>query len=242
MTNLYWDSVVVIDWIQGTNAARIAVLTPIIIAAQNGQLRIVTSYLTMTETVRCNGDTPMSDEEEDRIQAFFRHPFVETRAIDRAIANAARGFCRQTHIERAAATGRSQPPKLQVNDSIHVATALHYGCIALQTFDDGLLRFDDKFGAPRLRIQEPCYVPPAPVTPGVHPEQLDLFQGLDSDDSETQANRPASSIAIPAVPGAGPQAPVSPQDGVAAQGDGDPSEEAQAEKPQVRPSRQIDLS
>jgi predicted nucleic acid-binding protein len=168
VTKLCWDSNVFISWIEKKNAAELAVLQPIVTAAQNGQIRIVASYLAFAEVVRCNGDQPMSEEEEERIATFFKHPFIEIRPLDRAITILARSFCRASLIERQEArakhkTGRLiEPPKIEVNDAIHVATAIHYGCDVLQTIDDGLKRFSEKFGVPKLRIEHPSYSPPPP--------------------------------------------------------------------------------
>ena len=76
---VYWDSCVFIDWIQNTDPARVEMMRPVIEAAKRDDLLIVTSAWTLTEVVRCNGDQPMSDDEDARIREFFLSPFIELR-------------------------------------------------------------------------------------------------------------------------------------------------------------------
>jgi predicted nucleic acid-binding protein len=153
---VYWDSCVFIDWldIDANRPDRIKLIDPVIRAAKEGNLLIVTSAFTMTEVVRLKGDGgPRNEEDEPKIIEFFKQPYIEIRALDRRIATRARAMCRHK-LE----TGKT----LTVADAIHVATAeMLPGVNVIHTFDKkSLMPFSREFGTPPLEIVEPSYSPP----------------------------------------------------------------------------------
>ncbi len=178
MTNsVYWDSVVIVDWIENRRLARLAKIQPVVEAAIRGELLIVTSGLGMAECVRATGSDPPVDpltpEEDEKIRPFFRSRFVEVRPVDRAIAEHARQIARETIING---------PIIKIRDCIHIATAIQARCSALHTFDNRLIGASGRFshpGWPALTISEPEYVPPQPVAATGMAGQKNLFDAID---------------------------------------------------------------
>src|SRR5436305_619895 len=93
---VYWDSCCFIDWIENKRQERLILLRQVVDAAINGHVLIVASTFAMAEVVRCNGDAPMSADEDQRIRNFFAaHKYIELRVLDREVANK----CREIHRE-----------------------------------------------------------------------------------------------------------------------------------------------
>lgn len=147
-----WDSCVFIDWLSKADASRVSRIQPIITAAMAQEVVIVASALALAEVIRCAKDGSLSDEDDQKIVAFFRNTFISLRNVDRRIAHAARELCRQP-----LSTGKRLPPA----DAIHVATALAFDGPVLHTFDEKhLIPFNEVFGQPALKIDFPSYTPP----------------------------------------------------------------------------------
>jgi len=94
-------------------------------AIKNGSFIILTSALTLTETLwMCDG--PKLGEDKVRLlNRFFRCSFLRVMNVDRAIAESAQKLAWDSDIK----------PK----DAIHVATALRYQCSVLEIFDKPLI-------------------------------------------------------------------------------------------------------
>lgn len=154
---VYWDSCCFIDWIENRRADRIAMLRSVIDAAINDEVVIVASTLALAEVVRCNGNEPLSDEDDERIKRFFNASrYIEMRVMDRRVAAKAR----EIHRETLANLG-PYSPKVPLSDCIHIATALLSGCSVLHTFDEKhLLKANNRFGAPKLPIERPSHAKP----------------------------------------------------------------------------------
>jgi predicted nucleic acid-binding protein len=151
---VYWDACVFIDWIENQRTDRLAQIRPVIEAAEDGKLLIVTSAWGMAEVVRCNGknpstglDNPLTEEDEKKIVEFFRSPFIEVRALDRMIAQLSRAYVRRSKVDLFC---------LPISDAVHLATASFYGISTLHTFDEEhLMPLSDKFGTPPIKIVKP---------------------------------------------------------------------------------------
>ncbi len=117
----------------------------VLYAAERGELRIVTSALTLTEVIKIKGKA-LSADAEDRIRAFFEHEWLIVRDVDRFIAEQARDFIWKHN--------------LQPYDSIHLATAYRMKLLHLDTYDRADLgKLDGKVGSPLMKIGEPPLIP-----------------------------------------------------------------------------------
>jgi predicted nucleic acid-binding protein len=125
-------------------------------AAEDGELELVTSALTLTEVIKLKGKPELKQDCEKKIAEFFQNDYIILRNVDRFIALSAQRLVWENNLA----------PK----DSIHVATALRWKIPVLDTFDDGLIALNGKLpiesgnpASPLLQI----------TTPHV-PEQLPL--------------------------------------------------------------------
>lgn len=110
--------------------------------AENGQLKINTSALTLTEVIRLKGKPRLSRDKEQMIVDFFKHSYIIIHNVDRRIAEYARYLMWKFS-------------SLKPKDSIHVATAVIRKIPTLNTFDGDLLGLNNKLGAIKLRICQP---------------------------------------------------------------------------------------
>ena len=142
---VYWDSCVFIDRLEGKDPARIDVLRAMTEAAEKGDLRIVTSALSMTEVVKLNRLTDVADEDkESLITDFFENDYIYVRNLDPKVSWLSRRIIRDH--------------KLKPSDAVHVATAILNHVDVLQTYDDnhltpksGQIHYADTWDTP-LRI------------------------------------------------------------------------------------------
>jgi predicted nucleic acid-binding protein len=139
----YWDSDCFIGWL-AEEADKLDECRGVIRAAEAGNVRIVTSSLTLTEVIKLKGRTPLPIKREAEIQAFFQHQYIIVRQLDRRTAERARELIWRQHID--------------TKDSVHVATALEAKLTQMDTFDAKLIRCSGKLGSPPLIISRP-YVP-----------------------------------------------------------------------------------
>src|SRR5258706_15420876 len=97
---VYWDSSVFLAWMKkeisvANDLHRKNLIIPVVRAAENGQLLIVTSSLTLVEVARLKPGptTPIGDK--GMIMAFMKNPFLQVRVLDRRTAEIARGLARR---------------------------------------------------------------------------------------------------------------------------------------------------
>jgi len=206
---VYWDSTVIIDWLEGNRPERVALIEPVIRAAKNGDVLIVTSAWALAEVVRIKGQ-PLSDVDEQKIVDFFQQAYIQIRPLDRAVAATSRSICRQP-----TGTGKMLKPK----DAVHVATAMHAHLARLHTFDeDSLAPFSEMFrlkeSNPFVKISQPEYIRIAEPEPSQIPDsgqrRIEFTEPEGS--NETQADTDGSN-AIPAVQGIDAGTAVSPEGG-----------------------------
>ena len=143
----YWDSSTFLAWLL-PEPEREAACRSVLRAAEDGELELVTSAITLTEVIKLKGKTELKREHEKKITDFFKNDYIILRNVDRFVALSAQRLV----------WDRSLMPK----DSIHVATALHWKIPVLDTFDDGLIALNGKLAleagnpsGPKLQIATP---------------------------------------------------------------------------------------
>ncbi len=138
----YWDSTCFIAWFS-KEEDRVDDCQSVIQAALDGKVQIVTSALTLAEVVQRPTDHPLPSGLEETINGFFENEFVIVRNVDRYIGAFARHLLWSYQ-------------HLKYKDAIHVATAIQTPDLhCLDSFDDDMLKLNDKLGSPVLRICTP---------------------------------------------------------------------------------------
>lgn len=155
-SKVYWDSNCFLGWFNG-EPDKVKQCQYSIEQAENGELLIVTSALTIAEVIRIKGQPRLSKEKEDVIASFFEHEYIVIHNVDRRIAETARHLMwKYTSVK----------PK----DAIHIATSYFQNIAELNTFDNGMLELDGqiilKDRSRKLRICHPHL-----------PSQTSLFDG-----------------------------------------------------------------
>jgi len=120
----YWDSCAFLAWLQN-EPDRSDACNDTLEEAKQGAFIIVTSALTLTETLWMRGGPKLGEDKAKLLNAFFRKSFIRVVNVDRSIAETAQKLVWSDDIK----------PK----DAIHVATALRYKCPMLETFDEPLI-------------------------------------------------------------------------------------------------------
>src|SRR5438128_11081236 len=105
----YWDSGAFLGWL-AIEPDKVDECRGVIKAAEEGNLRIVTSSLTLVEVIKLKSHAPMPHDRGPEIQRFFQHSWIIVRQLDRVTAERARDLIWQHGFD----------PK----DATHVATAL----------------------------------------------------------------------------------------------------------------------
>jgi predicted nucleic acid-binding protein len=122
--------------------------------AEDKKLLIVTSTITIVETLR--GENGPGDESKNKrlVAKYFEHPWIVLQALDRRTAELAAEI-RFAH-------------RLKTVDAIHVATALRWNVKHYHTYDEQQLKKNGLIGTPPLEIIKPRY-----------PEDYPLFAGIE---------------------------------------------------------------
>lgn len=136
----YWDACAFLGYL-ANEADKLDECRGVIRAAQEGNLRIVTSSLTLTEVIKLKSQTPLPQEKEPVIRDFFLHPWIVVQQLDRRTAEYARELIWQHNFD----------PK----DAVHVATAVLARVPYFDTFDGDLIRRSGDIGDPPLIIARP---------------------------------------------------------------------------------------
>lgn len=145
MSDRYWDSNCFMA-VFNNEAPRIEKCKSVLMAAERGELSIVTSALTLTEVIKIKGGKHLPQDAEDQIRAFFEHEWIVVRDVDRFIAEKARDFIWKYN--------------LQPYDAIHLATAYRMKIQHLDTYDRvDFGKLDGKVGVPLMKIGEPPLIP-----------------------------------------------------------------------------------
>ncbi|BAK43390.1 PIN domain-containing protein [Eggerthella sp. YY7918] len=140
MKHVYWDACCFIDYLEGNERGR--QVRGVLEKAQNGELVIVTSVLSLIEVL---GDKDASEKERQKIKEAMR-PQCGIQLVDltRHLAESAREFVWQYSYHKHS------------KDAVHLATALYvtkYQTIdEIHSFDNDLLKLDGRVG---IRIVQP---------------------------------------------------------------------------------------
>lgn len=100
---------------------RAEVIRKIFENASNGRWSVFTSVFTIAEVLRDRNRPILTEEEEQRIDDFFKHDYIKLLAVDRGLAEHARKLAR-THNLRPA-------------DAIHLASAIRARADEFLTWD-----------------------------------------------------------------------------------------------------------
>lgn len=141
----YWDSDCFLGWFN-KEKDKIELCRGTLTKAQNRELKIITSALTLVEVIKIKGKPKLPQEKEQKIIEFFENDFIIIRNVDRFLSEFARNLI-WTY------------PQLNPKDSIHLATAVLHNIHIFNTFDNDLLslneyiELNDKSG--KLIIKKP---------------------------------------------------------------------------------------
>ena len=140
----YWDACTFIGWLK-EEPDKINECTAGIRHAERGEIKIVTSALTLAEVLRLKRKDPIPPEDREKVRGFFQNEYIELYDLDRTIAELAQEGVWSHEVK----------PK----DAVHVATALATArgvtIEQFDTFDDELINLsgkiqDLKIGRPNL--------------------------------------------------------------------------------------------
>ena len=159
----YWDTGPFLAWLK-QEAYRIDEVEPVIRAAQDGKVLLVTSSVTLVEVVKLdqkNAPVAVPPEDAETIRKFFERSSINIRTFDRNTAALARQLIWDHGLE--------------TRDAMHLATAVRWKMPLIETYDrKDLISLDGKVGTPPIEIRTPKYdVPPE--------ESDDQLSGLQTD-------------------------------------------------------------
>lgn len=142
MIDRYWDTVCFLG-VLNEEQDKLSACRAVISAAERGNVRIVTSALTIAEVLWPKGrPLVLPREKAEVVQRFFQHEWIVVRDIDRVVAERARELVWDHDALR---------PK----DALHVATALDATVEQFDTFDGDLIALSGQIGNPPLVIGNP---------------------------------------------------------------------------------------
>lgn len=137
---IYWDSDCFLGHFKAEDG-KAEKCDGVIKRAERGEVLIVTSALTLAEVLWMRGGPRLAKDKAELVQRFFRRSFIRVYNVTRKLSESAQVLVWDSDIK----------PK----DAIHVATAIHLGVSALETFDENLIKKSGTVGNPLLLIREP---------------------------------------------------------------------------------------
>jgi len=138
---VYWDSDCFLGWFLN-EPDKVPKCKGTVQGAQNGNVQIITSAITLTEVIKLKNRPKLKKANEKMIADFFKNDFIIIRNLDRKVGAYAREL-----IWRYS--------KLKPKDSIHLATAILCKIPELNTFDKELLSLDGKITRASIKICMP---------------------------------------------------------------------------------------
>lgn len=147
---VYWDANPFCA-VFNKEADRLDACLSVLRAAERGELKIVSSSITLTEVVRVRGEPRIGRGEEATLYDFFQNDFLVFVNVEWFVATQARRLIHDF-------------PSLKPMDAIHLATALRGKVAEMHTYDDVLCDLSGKIGVPPLIISQPSIPdPPLPL-------------------------------------------------------------------------------
>lgn len=137
---IYWDSDCFLAHLKG-DREKAEQCDGVIQRGERGEVIIVTSALTLAEVLWVRSGPRIPTEKAQIVRKFFRRSFIRIHNVTRKISELAQDLVWEHSIK----------PK----DAIHVATAIHIGVDAFETFDKKLVKKSGTVGKPLLLIREP---------------------------------------------------------------------------------------
>jgi len=137
---IYWDSDCFLGHFQAEDG-KVEKCDGVLQKAARGEVLIVTSALTLAEVLWMREQPKLPKGKAEIVQRFFRRSYIRIYNVSRKLSEAAQVLVWENSIK----------PK----DAIHVATALHLGADALETFDKKLISKSGTVGNPLLLIRQP---------------------------------------------------------------------------------------
>jgi predicted nucleic acid-binding protein len=147
----YWDSSCFLGWFKGEPEKKVN-CEGVIRAAERGEVKIITSALTLVEVLYLKGSPKIPADKATLVKDFFDRSYIITVNLDREIAVRAQEFVWKFGIHH--------------KDAIHIATADYVKTKYLDTFDNELIAYSGKLGDPPLIISKPS-LPFEPPLPGL---------------------------------------------------------------------------
>lgn len=149
---LAWDSMVLIDAIEGPPSPRWDEIRPMYEDAKNGKVKILISEISIAEACKIRAlrdGTVTTDEAEKMIRGFLNHTYIVRRPADRPECEMAADLIRKHSLETC--------------DAIIISTAVIHRALVLYTRDGkrrrqsqpSPLKCDGLIGTPPLPIKEP---------------------------------------------------------------------------------------
>ncbi|HET8558163.1 MAG TPA: type II toxin-antitoxin system VapC family toxin [Gaiellaceae bacterium] len=141
MSDRYWDTVCFLG-VLNAEPDKLSACRAVISEAERGNIRVVTSALTIAEVLwPKGGPLVLARDKAEAVQTFMQHEWLAVRDLDRTIAERARELVWDHNVH----------PK----DAVPVATALDAGVEQFDTYDGDLIALSGKLGSPPLVIGQP---------------------------------------------------------------------------------------
>ena len=137
---IYWDSDCFLGFLQA-EVGKVEKCEGVLERADRGEVLIITSALAIAEVLWMRNGPKLPKEKADFLSRFFRRSIFRVVDVTRKISESA-----QWHVWDSG---------IKPKDAIHVATAIHYGVSALETFDTALIGKSGVVGSPLLLIRQP---------------------------------------------------------------------------------------
>lgn len=127
---IYADSCIFIAWLQNEQRkpGEMEGVTGLVKAVDDREIILVTSVMTDSELIK------LDQAQMAMYERFKRRRNVEVKAIDNRVSGLSREI--RAYYQGLKDEGHSDLPTLQTPDAIHLATAIHWGCEKLFTFDE----------------------------------------------------------------------------------------------------------
>ena len=136
----YWDSACFLKYLKKeTDYEKCA---GVICKAEEGDVRIITSALTIAEVIYLKPNDKIDRKKSDDICKFFENEYIVIVNIDRKIAELARNLLWDYKA-------------LRPGDAIHIASAIKAKVDVFDTFDDYLINLSGAISVPPLLIRKP---------------------------------------------------------------------------------------